>query len=95
MNSQVTQSQLDAYWMPFTGNRQFKKDPRIIVAAEGCYFTGEDGRKIFDGLSGLWTCGLGTMLLPYPKQSLNRPRRSTTVRRFSLGTPRPSSLPSG
>ncbi|MBB1487182.1 aspartate aminotransferase family protein [Oceanospirillum sp. D5] len=45
--------------MPYTGNRQFKKDPRIIVSAEGNYYTDADGRKIFDGLSGLWTCGAG------------------------------------
>lgn len=45
--------------MPFTGNRQFKKDPRIIVSAEGNYYTDAEGRKIFDGLSGLWTCGAG------------------------------------
>ncbi|RDE24439.1 aspartate aminotransferase family protein [Motiliproteus coralliicola] len=55
----LTQAQLDAHWMPFTGNREFKQDPRIIVSAEGNYYTDADGRKIFDGLSGLWTCGAG------------------------------------
>src|SRR4029453_12009083 len=50
---------LDAHWMPFTGNRQFKADPRMIVEAQGLYFTDSDGRKIFDGLSGLWCSGLG------------------------------------
>jgi beta-alanine--pyruvate transaminase len=50
---------LDAHWMPFTGNRDFKAKPRLIVAAEGAYYTDADGRKIFDGLSGLWCCGLG------------------------------------
>ncbi|MCC5884028.1 MAG: aspartate aminotransferase family protein [Halomonas sp.] len=55
----LSQEQLDAYWMPYTGNRQFKRDPRIIVAAEGSYFTDADGRRIFDALSGLWTCGAG------------------------------------
>ncbi len=55
----LSQAQLDAFWMPFTGNRQFKKDPRIITKAEGCYFVSADGRRIFDGLSGLWTCGAG------------------------------------
>ncbi|WP_192035567.1 aspartate aminotransferase family protein [Halomonas sp. YLGW01] len=55
----LTAEQLDAYWMPYTGNRQFKRDPRIIVGAEGSYYTAADGRRIFDGLSGLWTCGAG------------------------------------
>ena len=55
----LTKSQLDSHWMPFTGNRQFKQDPRIIVEAEGRYYKDASGRKIFDGLSGLWTCGLG------------------------------------
>lgn len=55
----ISQEQLDAHWMPFTANREFKKDPRIIVAAKGNYYTDADGRKIFDGLSGLWTCGAG------------------------------------
>jgi beta-alanine--pyruvate transaminase len=50
---------LDAHWMPFTGNRQFKAQPRIFVAAEGAYYTDAGGKKVFDGLSGLWCCGLG------------------------------------
>jgi beta-alanine--pyruvate transaminase len=50
---------LEAYWMPFTGNRQFKKDPRILVSAQGHYYQDADGRQIFDGLSGLWNCGAG------------------------------------
>ena len=51
--------EFDAHWMPFTGNRDFKRNPRLIVAAEGCHFTAADGRRVFDSLSGLWCCGLG------------------------------------
>ncbi|PMS14588.1 aspartate aminotransferase family protein [Trinickia dabaoshanensis] len=50
---------LEAHWMPFTANRQFKADPRMIVGGKGAYYTDADGRQIFDGLSGLWCCGLG------------------------------------
>ena len=50
---------LDAHWMPFTGNRNFKAKPRMIVGAEGAYLRDDQGRKIFDGLSGLWCSGLG------------------------------------
>ena len=45
--------------MPYTGNRNFKASPRMLVSAEGAYYTDSDGRTIYDGLSGLWTCGLG------------------------------------
>ncbi len=55
----LTKDELNAHWMPFTGNRQFKKNPRMFVAAKGAYYTDADGRQIFDGLSGLWTCGAG------------------------------------
>jgi beta-alanine--pyruvate transaminase len=52
-------SGMDAFWMPYTANRQFKKTPRIIKAAEGAYYITDDGRRIFDGVSGLWTTGAG------------------------------------
>ena len=50
---------LDAHWMPFTGNREFKAHPRMFVSAEGAYYTDARGKKVFDGLSGLWCTGLG------------------------------------
>jgi beta-alanine--pyruvate transaminase len=53
---------LDPYWMPFTHNRYFKKHrplDRLLVSAEGAYYTTSEGQKLFDGLSGLWCCGLG------------------------------------
>ncbi|CAA0088281.1 Beta-alanine--pyruvate aminotransferase [Halioglobus japonicus] len=55
----LTREQLEAYWMPYTGNRQFKRDPRMIVAAEGVHLIDDSGRRILDGLSGLWCCGAG------------------------------------
>ena len=51
--------ELEAHWMPFTGNRQFKDHPRLLQSAQGVYYFDVDGRRIFDGLSGLWTCGAG------------------------------------
>ena len=44
---------LDAYWMPFTANRQFKAAPRLLVAAEGMHYTADDGRTVLDGTAGL------------------------------------------
>ena len=50
---------LRSFWIPFSANRAFHKDPRVIVKAEGNWLFDADGRKIFDSLSGLWTCGAG------------------------------------
>ena len=50
---------LQAHWMPFSGNRNFKAQPRMLVSAEGAYYRDSHGRQVFDGLSGLWCCGLG------------------------------------
>jgi beta-alanine--pyruvate transaminase len=50
---------LEAHWMPYTGNRNFKANPRMMVSAKGCYYTDQHGKQIFDGLSGLWCSGLG------------------------------------
>jgi beta-alanine--pyruvate transaminase len=50
---------LRAYWMPFTANRQFKKAPRMFVAAEGMRYVTQDGRRVLDGTAGLWCCNAG------------------------------------
>ncbi|MCF6304608.1 MAG: aspartate aminotransferase family protein [Rhodobacteraceae bacterium] len=50
---------LRAFWMPFTANRQFKKNPRMFVAADGMYYTTSDGRQVLDGTAGLWCCNAG------------------------------------
>jgi len=58
-NSIIQRAQLEAHWMPYSGNRQFKDDPRIITGAEGVWYRDDRGRQILDGHSGLWTTGLG------------------------------------
>jgi beta-alanine--pyruvate transaminase len=50
---------LQAYWMPFTGNRFFKKNPRLIARAEGMYCYTHDGKKLLDAVAGLWCCNAG------------------------------------
>ena len=39
---------LEAFWMPFTANRQFKKAPRLLASASGMYYTTVDGRKLLE-----------------------------------------------
>ncbi|MEL7186497.1 MAG: aspartate aminotransferase family protein [Pseudomonadota bacterium] len=49
----------DAYWLPFTANRDFLKKPRVIKGAAGHHYIREDGERIYDTFSGLWTSGIG------------------------------------
>ena len=50
---------LESLWLPFTSNRQFKKRPRLVSRAEGMYYQTPDGRRILDGMSGLWCSNAG------------------------------------
>jgi len=50
---------LDAYWMPFTANRQFKKAPRLLARAEGMHFYTPEGRPVLDAIAGLWCVNAG------------------------------------
>ena len=50
---------LESLWMPFTPNKNFKKDPRIIVSAKDMHFESDDGRDILDATAGLWCVNAG------------------------------------
>jgi beta-alanine--pyruvate transaminase len=50
---------MDAFWMPFTANRQFKKAPRLLSKARGMHFWTPEGRQILDGIAGLWCVNAG------------------------------------
>jgi len=50
---------LDAFWMPFTANRQFKQKPRMLASAKGMYYRTDDGREVLDGCAGLWCVNAG------------------------------------
>ena len=63
MNAQPTPAlspaDLDAFWMPFTANRQFKANPRLLARAKGMYYWTADGREVLDGVAGLWCVNAG------------------------------------
>ena len=52
-------SQLEAYWMPFTANRQFKAKPRMVAEAKGVFYKTPEGQEILDATSGLWCVNAG------------------------------------
>ena len=61
MNEQtrIVPNNLDAFWMPFSANRQFKQAPRMFVAAKDMHYTTSDGRQVLDGTAGLWCVNAG------------------------------------
>jgi len=55
----LQRSDLEALWMPFTPNRQFKAKPRLLARASGMHYWTPDGREILDGVAGLWCVNAG------------------------------------
>ncbi len=56
---QYTSNTLENHWMPFTANRDFKAEPRLVVRGEGPYYWNHKGQRVLDGVSGLFCCALG------------------------------------
>ena len=55
----ISPNNLEAYWMPFTANRQFKSAPRLFVSAEGMFYRTREGREVLDAAAGLWCVNAG------------------------------------
>ncbi len=55
----LSRDDLEAYWMPFTANRQYKSKPRILAKASGMYYWTPEGRQILDAVAGLWCVNAG------------------------------------
>lgn len=59
MNRPAAANDFSRFWMPFSANREFARDPRMIVAAKGMYYTSDDNRQILDATAGLWCVNAG------------------------------------
>jgi acetylornithine/succinyldiaminopimelate/putrescine aminotransferase len=82
---------LDEYWMPFTPNRDFKADPKMIVRAEGMYYWNDRGEKLIDASSGCSAAPPGTAARRSPRRSAASSRSSTSRRRSCAAIPSSSS----
>jgi beta-alanine--pyruvate transaminase len=78
---------LDAYWMPFTANRQFKQAPRLLAKAKGMYYTSEDGRQVLDGTAGLWCVNAGHGRLEIADAVAEQLRTLDYAPSFQMGHP--------
>jgi beta-alanine--pyruvate transaminase len=59
VNPGLSPNDLEAYWMPFTANRAFKKRPRLVVRAKDMHYYKADGSAVLDGAAGMWCCNAG------------------------------------
>lgn len=82
----------EAFWMPFTANRQFKEDPRLLVAADGMYYTTADGRRILDGQAGLWCVNAGHARTEIAEAVRRQMTELDYAPSFNMGHPLPFEL---
>ena len=59
MNEISRPNNLDAFWMPYSANRSFKTNPRLLARAAGMFYYTNDNREVLDGTAGLWCCNAG------------------------------------
>jgi beta-alanine--pyruvate transaminase len=59
MNVTLRPNNLDAFWMPYTANRAYKANPRLLARASGVHYYTPEGREVLDGTAGLWCVNAG------------------------------------
>ena len=91
-NPLTAAADLDAFWMPFTANRQFKARPRMLERAEGLYYTDVNGRQILDGTAGLWCCNAGHGREEIAEAVSRQIRSMDFAPTFQMGHPLPFEL---
>lgn len=84
----VVPNDLSAFWMPFTANRQFKKNPRMFVAAKDMHYTTADGRQVLDGTAGLWCCNAGHARPKIVEAIANQAAELDYAPAFQMGHPK-------
>ncbi len=87
-SSNVAPNDLSAFWMPFTANRQFKKSPRMFVAAKDMHYTTSDGRQVLDGTAGLWCVNAGHARPKIVEAIANQAAELDYAPAFQMGHPK-------
>lgn len=85
---------LDAFWMPFTANRQYKSAPRLLVEADGMYYKDINGNEVLDGTAGLWCCNAGHSRKKVSEAVSHQISRMDFAPTFQMGHPLPFELAS-
>jgi len=87
-NTVQVPNNLEPFWMPFTANRQFKANPRMLVGAKDMHYTNQEGRQIIDGTAGLWCCNAGHNRQPIVEAIQNQAGEMDYAPAFQMGHPK-------
>lgn len=83
-----SRSGMDAFWMPFTANRQFKQEPRLLAKASGMHFWTPEGREVLDGIAGLWCVNAGHARPKIVKAIAEQAQELDFAPPFNMGHPK-------
>ena len=86
--AQSSKSGMDAFWMPFTANRQFKQQPRLVAKASGMHFWTPEGREVLDGSAGLWCVNAGHARPKIVKAIAEQAQELDFAPPFNMGHPK-------
>jgi beta-alanine--pyruvate transaminase len=78
---------LDPLWLPFTANRQFKQQPRLLISAKDMHYKDYAGREILDGIAGLWAVNAGHCRRPIVEAIQKQAENVDYVTGFQLHHP--------
>jgi beta-alanine--pyruvate transaminase len=87
-----TPNDLEAFWMPFTMNKAFKRNPRLLARAEGMWYETPEGRKVLDGQAGLWCVNAGHARKPIVEAVQRQVAELDFAPTFQMGHPLPFTL---
>jgi beta-alanine--pyruvate transaminase len=86
--STAPKSGMDAFWMPFTANRQFKQKPRLLAKASGMHYWTAEGREVLDGVAGLWCVNAGHARPKIVKAIAEQAQEMDFAPPFNMGHPK-------
>ncbi len=84
----------DSLWMPFSANKHFKSNPRLLSRAKGMYYFTPSGEKILDGVAGLWCCNAGHNRDEIVKAIKDQAEEMDFAPAFNMGHPKSFQLSS-
>ena len=78
---------LENHWMPFSGNRDFKANPRLVVKSEGMYCWDYKGGQLIDGSSGLFCTPAGHGRREIAEAVYKQMQENDYIPHFQMGHP--------